>query len=74
MENDGIYCIELKYKITGNDLEQKNIKVIVDDREPIYIMAIVTGKSEKQRTKISLKKNSRISFDDDVEEFSLYKL
>lgn len=74
LENDGIYCIELKYKVTGTDLEQKNIKVIVDDREPIYIMAIVTGKSEKQRTKISLKKNSKIYFDDDIEEISLYKL
>ena len=74
LEDDGIYCIELKYKVSGADLEQKNISVIVDDREPVYILAIVTGKSEKQRTKISLKKNSNIYFDDDVEEFSLYKL
>ncbi len=74
LENDGIYCIELVYNLKGKELEQKNITVIVDDREPIYVLAVVSGKSEKQRTKISLNKNSKIYFDDDVEEFSLYKL
>lgn len=74
LEEDGIYCIELVCNPQGEELEQKNVRVIVDRREPIFVLTVVTRKAEKRRTKVSLNKNSKIYFDDDVEEFNLYKL
>ncbi len=74
LEEDGIYCIELVCNPQGEELEQKNVRVIVDRREPIFVLTVVTGKAEKRRTKVSLNKNSKIYFDSDVEEIFIYKL
>ena len=55
-------------------LEQKDIFVYVDNCQGIRMVGIVTGKQEKQRFRIYVDKNSKLYFQDGIEEFNLYKL
>ncbi|MBQ6884623.1 MAG: glycoside hydrolase family 3 protein [Clostridia bacterium] len=74
IEEGGMYCGEILYNFKGTMLEQKNIFVYVDDCQGIRMVGIVTGKLEKQRFRIYVDKNSKIYFQDGIEEFNLYKL
>ncbi len=74
LQESGMYCGEILYNLKGAQLEQKDISVYVDNNRPTQMVGIVTGKQEKQRFKVFVNKNSKIYFEDGVEEFSLYKL
>ena len=74
LEESGMYCGEILYNLKGNQLEQKDILVYVDNCGGIRMVGIVTGKQEKQRFRIYVDKNSKIYFQDGIEEFNLYKL
>ncbi len=74
LEESGMYCGEILYNLNGNQLEQKDIIVYVDNCQGIRMVGIVTGKQEKQRFRIYVDKNSKIYFQDGIEEFNLYKL
>ena len=74
LNEDGIYCGEVTYILKGVDVEQKNIYVYVDCAEPIKLIDVVSGKMGKQRFKIFVNKNSKVYFEEEVQEFSLYKL
>lgn len=74
LEESGMYCGEILYNFKGAQLEQKNILVYVDNCQGIRMVGIVTGKQEKQRFRIYVDKNSKIYFQDGIEEFNLYKL
>lgn len=55
-------------------MKQKNIWVFIDRDEPIRLTGIVTGKQEKQRFKIFVKKDSKMYFEKGIDEISIYKL
>lgn len=74
LQEGGIYCGEVAYNLRGAQLEQKTIMIFVDRMEPTRLIGIVTGKQEKQRFKISVDKNSKVYFEEGIDEFSLYKL
>ena len=74
IKESGMYCGEILYNLEGNQLEQKDILVYVDNCQGIRMVGIVTGKQEKQRFRIYVDKNSKLYFQDGIEEFSLYKL
>ena len=74
IEDSGMYCGEIAYNLKGAQLEQKDILVYVDNCQGIRMVGIVTGKQEKQRFRIYVDKNSKLYFQDGIEEFSLYKL
>ena len=74
LEESGMYCGEILYNLNGNQLEQKDIFIYVDNYQGIRMVGIVTGKQEKQRFRIYVDKNSKIYFQDGIEEFNLYKL
>ena len=74
LKESGMYCGEILYNFEGAQLEQKNILVYVDNCQGIRMVGIVTGKQEKQRFRIYVDKNSKIYFQDGIEEFNLYKL
>ncbi len=74
LQEGGMYCGEILYNLNGNQLEQKDIIVCVDNCQGIRMVGIVTGKQEKQRFRIYVDKNSKIYFQDGIEEFNLYKL
>ena len=74
LEESGMYCGEILYNLNGNQLEQKDIFIYVDNYQGIRMVGIVTGKQEKQRFRIYVDKNSKIYFQDVIEEFNLYKL
>lgn len=74
LQESGMYCGEILYNLKGNQLEQKDILVYVDNCQGIRMVGIVTGKQEKQRFRIYVDKNSKLYFQDGIEEFNLYKL
>lgn len=74
LQESGMYCGEILYNLKGNQLEQKDILVYVDNCQGIRMVGIVTSKQEKQRFRIYVDKNSKIYFQDGIEEFNLYKL
>ncbi len=74
LEESGMYCGEILYNLKGNELEQKDILVYVDNCQGTRMVGIVTGNLEKQRFRIYVDKNSKIYFQDGIEEFNLYKL
>ena len=74
IEESGMYCGEILYNLEGNQLEQKDILVYVDNCQGIRMVGIVTGKQEKQRFRIYVDKNSKLYFQNGIEEFNLYKL
>ncbi len=74
IKKSGMYCGEIVYNFKGAQLEQKNILVFVDNCQGVRMVGIVTGKPEKQRFRIYVDKNSKLYFQDGIEEFNLYKL
>lgn len=74
LEESGMYCGEILYNLKGNELEQKDILIYVDNNQGTRMVGIVTGKQEKQRFRIYVDKNSKLYFQDGIEEFNLYKL
>ena len=74
LEENGMYCGEILYNLKGNVLEQKDIFVYVDNNQGVRMVGIVTGEQEKQRFRIYVDKNSKLYFQDGIEEFNLYKL
>ena len=74
LQEDGLYCAEIAYNLEGKELEQKNIWVFIDRDDPIRLTGIVTGKQEKQRFKIFVKKDSKMYFEKSIDEISIYKL
>lgn len=74
LSQDGIYCVEIAYNLTGTDLEQKNIWVYIDNNEPVRLVGVVTGNVQKQRFKAYLTKNSKLYFEEGVEQFNIYKI
>ena len=74
LEGSGMYCGEILYNLKGNQLEQKDIFIYVDNNQGVRMVGIVTGKQEKQRFRIYVDKNSKLYFQDGIEEFNLYKL
>ena len=74
LEESGMYCGEILYNLKGTELEQKDILIYVDNCQGTRMVGIVTGRQEKQRFRIYVDKNSRLYFQDGIEEFNLYKL
>ena len=74
LEEGGMYCGEIIYNLEGAELEQKDILVYVDNNQGTRMVGIVTGKQEMQRFRIYVDKNSKLYFQDGIEEFNLYKL
>ncbi len=74
LQESGMYCGEILYNLKGNELEQKDILIYVDNNQGTRMVGIVTGKQEKQRFRIYVDKNSKLYFQDGIEEFNLYKL
>ncbi len=74
LQESGMYCGEILYNLKGNQLEQKDILIYVDNCQGTRMVGIVTGKQEKQRFRIYVDKNSKLYFQDGIEEFNLYKL
>ncbi len=74
LESDGIYCVEITYDLIGTELEQKNIYVYIDQNEVTILTDVVNGKTQKQRFKAFLNKNSLICFEDEVKNMEIYKL
>lgn len=74
LSEDAVYCFEVTYNLTGNALEQKNIWIFIDRNEPIRLFAVVDGKTQKQRFKAFLNKNSKLYFEDEIKEMAIYKL
>lgn len=74
LPDNALYCVEILYNLSGTDLEQKNIWVYIDNNEPVRMVGVVTGKSEKQRFKAYINKNSKIYFEEGIEQFNIYKI
>ncbi len=74
LQESGMYCGEILYNLKGNELEQKDILIYVDNNQGTRMVGIVTGKQEKQRFRIYVDQNSKLYFQDGIEEFNLYKL
>ena len=74
LEESGMYCGEILYNLKGAQLEQKDILIYVDNNQGTRLVGIVTEKQEKQRFRIYVNKNSKLYFQDGIEEFNLYKL
>ncbi len=74
LQEGGMYCGEILYNLKGNQLEQKDILIYVDNNQGTRKFGIVTGKQKKQRFRIYVNKNSKLYFQDGIEEFNLHKL
>ena len=74
LEESGMYCGEILYNLKGTQLEQRDILIYIDNCQGTRMVGIVTGKQEKQRFRIYVDKNSKLYFEDGIEEFNLYKL
>ena len=70
---DDFYCVEIVYKLSGSQLEQKPIKVYTDRNEPIKLIGVVMDEPQTQRFRIFLKRNTKLYFEEGVDEVTIFE-